>query len=421
MPGSWGSMIALCDCDNFFVSCERLFRHDLRKRPVVVLSSNDGCIISRSNEAKALVIRMGEAYFKVRPLLERKDVAVFSGNHRLYVEVSAKGMAVLSSFTDSIEVYSIDEAFLNLSMSSVGDPVEYASKIRREVGAAVGVPVSIGISGSKTLAKLAAERAKQAPEGVFRITEESLNSVLGSTPIGDIWGIGGKSAASLERYGARTALDFIGRDPAWVEKKLTSRGVITQMELRGFSIDRVDSSSRPPRSIQVSRSFGEPLTTLEELEKPVMEHAVSAGARLRRANLSAGAMSVYVRSGPKSGNPSYFSQNTIFDELISSDHELIREALRSLREIYVGGHRYTKAGIGLSALEDSRFRQRMLFDEPCEAQRAKYERFARAADFINEKLGKTAIYPAALAVKDKKWRPKCEKLRTAACAYTEVD
>jgi DNA polymerase V len=379
-----------------------------------VLSSNDGCIISRSNEAKAIGIRMGEAYFKVRPLLERKGVAVFSGNHKLYRKVSAEVMAVLSSFTDSIEVYSIDEAFLNLSMSSAGDPVAYASKIRREVGSAVGIPVSIGIGGSKTLAKLAAERAKQAPEGVFRITEESLNSVLGSTPVGDIWGIGGRSADSLGRYGVRTALDLVGKDPAWVKKKLTSRGIITQMELQGFSIDRVDSSSRQPRSIQVSRSFGEPLTTLEELEKPIMEHAVSAGARLRRANLSAGAMSVYVRSGPKSGNPSYFSQNMVFGEPISSDHELIREALRALREIYVGGHRYTKAGIGLSALADSRFRQRMLFDEPCEAQRAKYERFARAADFINEKLGKAAIYPAALAVKDKRWRPRCENISSQA-------
>jgi DNA polymerase V len=353
---------------------------------------------------------MGEAYFKIRPLLESKGVAVFSGNHRLYRKVSDRVMTVLSCFTDSIEVYSIDEAFLNLSMPSVGDPVEYASRIRREVGVAAGVPVSIGIGGSKTLAKLAAERAKRTPEGVFRITEETLSGILGSTPVGDVWGIGGKSARAVERFGVRTALDLALKDPDWIKKKLTSRGIITQMELQGLSIDKVDSSSRQPRSIQVSRSFGEALTTLEELEKPIMEHAAGAGARLRAAGLSAGAMSVYVRSGPKSGNPRYFSQDTAFSEPIFSDHELIREALRSLREIYIPGHRYTKAGIGLSDLSDARFRQRMLFDEPDEARRAKYEKFARAADFINEKLGKAAIYPAALAVKDKKWRPRSENM-----------
>lgn len=204
------SLVALCDCNNFFVSCERLFRPELRNRPVVVLSSNDGCIVSRSNEVKAMGIPMGEAYFKVKSLLERKGTAVFSGNLSFYGEVSGRIMQNLSGFTDSLEIYSIDEAFLKLSIKAGDNPWVFASEIRTRIGRWVGIPVSIGIAGTKTLAKLASEHAKQAESGVFYVRGgEMLHRLLESTPVKHVWGIGFRSAHLMERYGVRTASDLI--------------------------------------------------------------------------------------------------------------------------------------------------------------------------------------------------------------------
>jgi DNA polymerase V len=214
----------------------------------------------------------------------------------------------------------------------------------------------------------------------------------------------------LERYGVRTAGDFVRKDPLWVKKKLSVRGAITQLELRGHSLDGIGAAPRPPRSIQISRSFGEDLATLDELEKPIVEHAAGAGRRLREEGLAAGCVTVYIRSGHAGGEHKYLSKSTSLDTAVSSDHELIREALSSLRAIYVKGGRYTKAGVELSRLANSGFRQRTLFDEPGETASARFESFARAADLINKKLGKSAIYPAALACLDKKWRAKGEHL-----------
>ncbi|MDR1137096.1 MAG: hypothetical protein LBK91_02125, partial [Synergistaceae bacterium] len=220
------SILALCDCNNFFVSCERLRRPELRGRPVVVLSNNDGCIIARSDEVKAMGVPMGQPYFQVQSLLKKKGIVVCSGNLVLYKEISEKVMRALGRFTDAMEAYSIDEAFLNFPASAAGDPCLYASVMRKAVARMIGVPISVGIAPTKTLSKLASERAKKTEYGVLEITERNLSEMLEVTAIGDIWGIGRKTAEKLNRHGIYNAGSFAAKDPSWVKKRLTIKGLM---------------------------------------------------------------------------------------------------------------------------------------------------------------------------------------------------
>jgi len=253
---------ALCDCNNFFVSCERLLRPDLAGKPVIVLSCNDGCVISRSNEAKALGIPMAEPFFKIRALAEARGVAVFSTNFALYHEVSRRVMAVLSRYTDHMETYSVDEAFLDLSIASLADPVAYARGIRRTLLEEIGIPVSIGIASTKTLAKLAADRGKKDPEtgGVFSLEGLDLDAFLEKIPVGDVWGIGRRCTESLSKFGIRTARQFRDAKDDWLRQHFSVRGVHTAWELRGISCIRLVEEDPAQKSIQASRSFGTPVT-----------------------------------------------------------------------------------------------------------------------------------------------------------------
>lgn len=401
------SLLALCDCNNFFVSCERLFRPELRGRPVVVLSSNDGCVISRSNEVKAMGIPMGEPYFKIRGLLARKGVTVFSGDHGLYGEISDRVMRILAGFSDSIEIYSIDEAFLNMAILSVGDPAAYAGEIRRKIGRWVGIPISIGIAASKTLAKLAAERAKRDPSGVASLREKTeIDEALAEARVEDVWGVGPKSACLLKRFGVHTAFDLVKKDPLWLRKKLSVRGVMTALELRGYPCPGLDAPRMGPQSIQVSRSFGQELLSIEEISSPVAEHILSAAARLRASGLAAKKLEVYIRVGYHGGAHQYFSDSTTFDEPLLSDQELISAALALLRNLHRPAVRYTKAGVTLSNLSSAAHRQRSLFTDG--ARRDKLERLAAVSDMINGNFGKRVFYPALLASKKQNWRAKSE-------------
>ncbi|MDL2263079.1 Y-family DNA polymerase [Synergistaceae bacterium OttesenSCG-928-I11] len=402
-----GNLIALCDCNNFFVSCERLYDSSLKKRPVVVLSSNDGCVISRSDEVKAMGIAMGAPYYQVEGLLRKKGVAVRSGNLLLYSTVSKKVMQVLAKFTPSLEKYSIDEAFLDLSVATISDPVSYAREIRETVLRWVGVPVSIGIASSKTLAKLAGDAAKKC-DGVLRITEGNLESFLNGTPVEDVWGIGRKTSKKLEGHGVRTAMDFVRRDPLWVKKLLSVRGLITQQELQGHPRMPLQLEEQIPKSIQVSRTYSEPLTEFRDVECAIIEHTLKAGKSLRRWNLATCAMSVFIRHGYRHhGECEYLTDDIYFNNPLMSDIELIACAREVLRRIFKEGRRITQGGVILCNFADSNFKQRELFDENnLFAIRAKFERLARATDKINEHLGKRAIFPASLAGKDGgKWRP----------------
>ena len=413
-PGN--SLLALCDCNNFFVSCERLYRPDLKDKPVVVLSANDGCVISRSNEVKAMGIKMGEPYFQLEGFFKAKGVTVFSGNHRLYSEISAKVMRVLSGFTDSMEVYSIDEAFLNLNIGCVEDPVAYAAEIRRAVGSMVGIPISIGIAPSKTLSKLASEKAKKHVDGVFRIDVDNYWPILEKTPVADIWGIGWRSDKKLSCVGIHSAADLAKKDPVWVKRKLTVRGSMTQLELFGYPCTPIVEVPPPPKTIQVSHSFGEVLRDRGELELPLIEHALKAAGILRTHGLAAKGMSIYLLEGYVSKEHRHISKGGTLPSPACDDLSLIHAAKQLLAVAYKSNTFYTKAGVTLFDLRDARYLQTMLFDDNRELNR-KRERVAAAADVINGRLGGRAIYPASLAVAEKKWKCKSEKRSEGALRF----
>lgn len=394
---SGNNLIALCDCNNFFVSCERLYDPSLRKKPVVVLSSNDGCVISRSNEVKAMGIAMGAPYFQVSGLLKKKGVVVRSGNLLLYSTVSKKVMQVLAQFTPRLEKYSIDEAFLDLSISTLSDPCEYAREIRERVSRWVGVPVSIGLASSKTLAKLAGDAAKKG-DGVLRIGRENIETFLEATSVEDIWGIGRKSSRKLHGLGVHTAMDFARRNPLWVKKSLSVRGVLTQQELQGFPRLSFQGEEPRPKSIQVSRTYREPLTEYNDVERVIIEHTIKAARTLRKSGLAAGTMSIFLRHGYRHhGECEYLSEDLHFAHPLQSDIELISSARAVLRLVFKEGRRITQGGVTLCNFADTNFRQRELFEDAIFANRAKLERLSLATDMINQRLGKRAIYPAMLA------------------------
>ena len=290
-------LLALCDCNNFFVSCERLFRPDLEGRPVVVLSSNDGVIISRSNEAKTLGIKMGEPYFRVRAFLERRGGAVFSSNFQLYEEISARVMEVLRRSTPSIEVYSVDEAFLELPPAARERPVEWGRELRAAVLKETGIPVSVGVAPAKTAAKLAAERGKKRPEtgGVFALLPgEAWDDILRDVPVEDVWGIGRQWSDFLRRRGVSTALRLRDTPDDWLEKYLGVRGLRTAWELRGIRCFPIEEYEKPQKSIHSSRSFATPVRSRESLAEAVTEFALTAGRRLRSQRSLAGCLSVSI-------------------------------------------------------------------------------------------------------------------------------
>jgi DNA polymerase V len=404
-------MLALCDCNNFFVSCERLYRPELRDRPVVVLSSNDGCIVSRSNEVKTMGIPMGQPYFQIQGLLKKKGVVVCSGNLVMYKEISCKVMKALGRFTDAMEEYSIDEAFLNLPKSAGENPSAYAEGIREYVGRIVGIPVSVGVAATKTLAKLAAEKSKKTASGVLEITDKNLGVILDSTEIGDVWGIGRKTAEKLNRYGIFSAGHFTDKDPVWVKKRLTVKGLMTQFELKGQPCLPLVTEPAPPKSIQVSRTWGNVLENYADVDLAMLDNVVKAGRLLRQSGKAAGALSVYIRYGYRHhGQCGYLTRDFLFDSPVSSDIELIHATKLLLERIYQPGYRYTQGGVILCNFSDAGFRQRELFDGGVGELRSKLERFSQAVDRINEHFGSLTVYPASLAIKDKKWRPNRKHL-----------
>jgi DNA polymerase V len=348
-------------------------------------------------------IKMGQPYFQVEGFLHANKVVVCSGNLVMYKEVSDKVMGVLRRFTDTMEAYSIDEAFLRLPRIAAEDAVGYAAQIRESVDRLVGIPISIGIGITKTLAKLASEKAKKTSTGILEITSENIHEILDATEAGDVWGIGPKAAEKLKRYGIVSAGDFIRMDPLWVKQQLTIRGLMTQTELKGQSCIQLVTKTPPPKSIQASRTWGHDLDSFDDVWHAMLENVCKAGRQLREDDLAAGTLSAFIRYGHY-GDCGYFSRILSFKEPIQNDVELV-EALKILIEsIYQQGYKYSQGGVTLGDLLDARYRQRGLFDQEEFEQRAKLERFSRAVDTINMEVGERIVYPATLCVKEKKWR-----------------
>ncbi len=387
------SVFALVDCNNFYVSCERLFQPKLAGRPVVVLSNNDGCIIARSNEAKALGIAMGAPYFKTRPLIKRHRVRVFSSNYTLYGDLSSRVMAVLQEQEPEVEIYSIDEAFLRLPESGAAD---LAGRLRSRIKKDVGLPVSIGIGPTKTLAKIANRVAKTEPRhhGVFALTDPKLtDTVLAGVPTSDIWGIGRRTSEKLLRYGITTGLELKNCDDAWIRKQLTVVGLRTVFELRGIPCIPIGHEPVPRKSLVCSRSFRYPVTSLRDLREAVAGYISTAARRLRSEGLRAGNLHVFLRTDRHRPDLPQHSESLLLrlDRPTSSTPLLIKKGLRGLATIYRQGFGYRKAGIMLTELNATGMRQQHLFTHSPRDDHAVME----ALDSINARWGRDTIRYAA--------------------------
>ncbi|MDX2050333.1 MAG: Y-family DNA polymerase [Rickettsiaceae bacterium] len=289
-------IIALIDCNNFFVSCERVFKPSLEGKPVVVLSNNDGCIISRSNEAKKLGLKF-DPYFKVKDLCKKNNVHVFSANFPLYGDMSSRVMSVLHNYSPLVEIYSIDEAFIDLSHIEISNIDQYAKEIRSVILKYTGIPVSIGIGQTKTLAKIAQNFAKKHPFGIYSIlSEEEQKNALNQTDISDIWGIGVNSSAALNNLGIKTALEFRDMDSNIVRKYLKLPGLKSQKELKSIECFQVGANPDNKQNISVSRSFGKTANAITDLEYIIADFAAQAAVKLRKQHSLCRAVHVYIRS-----------------------------------------------------------------------------------------------------------------------------
>ena len=388
-------VFALMDCNNFYASCERVFNPSLQNKPIVVLSNNDGCIVARSNESKRLGIPMGAPLFKCRDIIKRNKVKVFSSNYTLYGDMSDRVMSSLSHFIPDIEVYSIDEAFMRLDPISRNNSAEMAKEIRDKVLQWTGIPTSIGIAPTKTLAKVANAIAKQqGTTGVFDICDQGLQTnILRRLPVEDIWGISTGRGDRLRKLRIRTALELRDADPQLIRKHLSVVGERIVYELRGVSCLNLEEM-RPKQNIMSSKSFGTSVTTFQSLSEALSQYTSRACEKLRSQNSKAQGIYVFVRTNRFSHKEEYY-QNSVtigFDHPTSETSLIISLAKRGLSSIYKSGLSYKKCGILLMDLIPETQHQQNLFSQyNSETQ----DKLMKAMDSINKTMGTGTIFHAA--------------------------
>ena len=349
-------MFALADCNNFFASCERVFRPELNGKPVIVLSNNDGCAVARSNEAKALGIRMGDPFFKIRDIVEKNGVAVFSSNFALYGDMSRRVQEVLRGFAPSVEVYSIDEAFLDLRGTLVQDFDAYAKEISRTCWKMTSIPVSVGIAPSKTLAKIASKLCKQYPKlrgGCYMYRPQDIGKVLRRFPVDDVWGIGRRSFRKLESMGIRTAWDYAQLPESTVRMLFHLPGFRTWKELRGEPCIGFEDMVEPRQTICVSRSFAKEIRDLPTLSEQVANFADSAVGKLRGQGSVVREMTVFALTNRfKPTEPQAFSSHlVVFPDPTNDYRAILSAAMNATKEFFLQGYGYKKAGVVFTKLE----------------------------------------------------------------------
>ena len=395
-------VFALVDCNNFYVSCERVFNPKLENRPVIVLSNNDGCAVARSNEAKALGIKMGAPFFKTKHLIDYHDVQVFSSNYTLYGDMSSRVMQTLATFTPAIEIYSIDEAFLDLDRLPHTDLTAYGRQIRHTVWQHTGIPVSIGMATSKTLAKVANRIAKKSTRasGVLDLTIARFqDNALEMTPIEDVWGIGRRYTAYLKPRGIHTARDFKYADSAMIQKKMGVNGIRTQKELCGESCYPLEENPPLKKSISVSRSFKKPVVHLDDLSQAVCAYISRGAEKLRAQGSHARAMTVYVTTNRFKSDSFYCNSTTCsFPTALNNTPELIKHGRTALKQIFQKGREYTKAGIVfLDLTRDGSFQQD-LFDA---TDRTRQACVMETLDQINTRMGSNILKYLSTGIAEK--------------------
>ncbi|MFC1693640.1 Y-family DNA polymerase [Candidatus Latescibacterota bacterium] len=403
------NVVALVDCNNFYASCEKVFYPKLEGKPIVVLSNNDGCVVSRSGEAKELGVPMGIPVFKIRKLVESGQVHVFSSNYALYGDLSQRVMETLAQFAPELEIYSIDEAFLNLSGFGRCDMTGYGRRIRDTVMRWTGIPISIGIAETKTLAKIASRFAKRSPkaDGCLNLTgSPHRNKALALTAVENVWGVGPRYAKFLRAHGIETALDLRNADDWWVRKHMSVMGLRTVRELRGIPSISLELHRPSRQQICVSRSFGRPVETLAEMEQAVAFYTSKAAEKLRREHSVAGTVMVFMRTNSFKDEPQYV-RSTMVSLPVPGDctQELIQYALMGVRSIFREGYRFKKAGVVFTGLCPADQIQTDLFDT---RDRDSEQRIMDALDRINACMGAGTLKYAAEGL-GKPWKTKFEK------------
>ncbi len=405
-------MIALVDVNNFYVSCERVFAPDILTCPVVVLSNNDGCVIARSNEAKALGITMGKPFFQIEYLIAKENLKVFSSNYTLYGDMSARVMEALTYFSREVEVYSIDEAFLSLDLEGkeklrFQTLPDKAQDIKQKIYQWTGLPVSIGIAPNKTLAKIANRFAKQKRLGVFEMTDEGVtDSILKEMPVGDVWGIGYRSALKLRNLGIENAYKLKLLDRRHARKLLTVTGARIVEELGGTSCLPLELAPPPKKNICCSRSFGVLVESFDEIKDALDSYLTNAGLNMRKNNLTARAVTVFLSTNRFAKTEQYSNSITIsLANATNSTRELREWTRKGLERVFKKGYKYKKVGVILQGLEPETAETIRLFHEN---KYQKDKNLMAAMDTIIQKFGRESI-TIGVRKEEKSWLMKSER------------
>ena len=406
--------IALIDCNSFYVSCERLFNPKIREKPVVVLSNNDGCIISRSNEAKTLGIKMGEPYFKARNIIVKNNVQVFSSNYSLYGDISRRVMRTLKRFNSEIEVYSIDEAFLDLSNFSDDEVEDVGKEVRSVVLQWTGMPTSIGIAKTKTLSKIANHIAKKEKSGVVSLIGiEDIDSILEKVKIEDVWGVGRQLTKFYIKNDIYNAKQLKNISNAWIKKSSSVLSSRTAMELRGIPCIDLEIQDSKRKSCVVSRSFGKKVEIFQELKESVTNYCLNASEKIRSESLIAKSITVFLKTSPFQNRGIYYSNSKTIDFPIATDNsiEIVKAAINGLKDIFKRGYKYQKVGVILSGLSNLENKNNLFSSSKDE----KIKSLMRSIDSTNCRYGRSALSLASGGI-NKKWnmrRKHSSKIDTA--------
>lgn len=403
-------MLALIDCNNFFVSCERIFRPDLEGKPVVVLSSNDGCAVARSNEAKALGIPMGAPAFKYRDIFERHSVVKFSGNFELYGNIARRITDILSDVTPRIEIYSIDESFLDISKLPITDFTAWAQQVRKKILREVGVPVSIGIAPTKTLAKLASEIAKKNVDlgGVLafnELNETDKTAYLGKFPIKDIWGVGWRLAPRLRAEGVGTALQLARLRPQRAQQLMGIHGRQMVAELNGMRCIPLSRIAKAQKSIMRGRTFGEDTNVFHAIESAIVSLTTQAAFRLRREQRLARRAAVLIETSRHKPGYRRWYREVRFLSPTAETGQLIRALVDEFSAIYSSHHAYHRANIFLYDFVPKHGIQTDLIGAFNAAKHARDETRMQALDIVNNRYGRHTLRYAAEDL-NKTWQPR---------------
>ncbi len=403
-------MYALIDCNNFYASCHRVFEPKLLNKPIVVLSNNDGCVISRSQEAKNVGVPMGAPAHQYQSMFDKNRVVVFSSNYQLYADMSNRVMKILSTYSPDQEVYSIDECFLKLDGFDRYDLTKYGLEIKNKILQFTKLPVCVGIAPTKALAKLANHIAKKFPDfhqGVYVIkTEEQIYKALKWVDIDDVWGIGRRFSKRLKMIGVNKALDFVNLSDDYIRKEFSVVGLRLKKELLGISVLDLDTIS-PKKRIATTRSFEKYTNDFEYVKERVSTFAVSCAEKLRKQNSSCNLITLFIQTNPfDKEKPQYFRTVSVHLPYQSnSSITLSQFAIRAFEKIYKDGYAYKKAGVIVSGLVPEDQRQLSLF----ESENVHHPNLMKAMDVLNKKFGASKVKLASQDL-DRTWKMRQERL-----------